>query len=108
MTAWCCATTPSAIPTACRPGEGVFLACSFWLADNYVLLGPPRRGGARCSSVWPRSPTMSACWPRNMIPRERRLLGNFPQAFSHIALVNTAHNIVLAEGPSDQRSRAAE
>ena len=35
-----------------------------------------------------------------------RLLGNFPQAFSHIALVNTAHNLVLAEKPAEQRAGA--
>ena len=46
---------------------------------------------------------MSACSPRNTTP-EGRLLGNFPQAFSHIALVNTAHNLALADKPAEMRS----
>ena len=36
---------------------------------------------------------MSACWPRNTTPRPERQVGNFPQAFSHVALVNTALNL---------------
>ena len=48
---------------------------------------------------------MSACWPRNIDADQRRQVGNFPQAFSHVALVNTAHNLARAEKPAEQRSQ---
>jgi GH15 family glucan-1,4-alpha-glucosidase len=74
------------------PGEGTFIACSFWLADNYALLG--RHAEAR--TLFERLLSL-----RNDVgllgeqydPRLRRLLGNFPQAFSHVGLVNTACNL---------------
>ena len=68
------------------PGEGAFLACSFWLADATRCTG--RHDEARhCSSACSRFATTSGCCPRNTTSRARRLVGNFPQAFSHIALV---------------------
>jgi len=85
------------------PGEGAFLACSFWLADAYILLG--RRDDAR--KLFERLLTL--CNDLGLLSEEydpagKRLLGNFPQAFSHIALVNTAHNLDRAEKPCEQRS----
>jgi GH15 family glucan-1,4-alpha-glucosidase len=85
------------------PGEGAFLACSFWLADAYILLG--RRDDAR--KLFERLLTL--CNELGLLSEEydpagKRLLGNFPQAFSHIALVNTAHNLDRAEKPCEQRS----
>src|SRR6476659_1854191 len=85
------------------PGEGAFLACSFWLADAYILLG--RRDDAR--KLFERLVTL--CNDLGLLSEEydpagERLLGNFPQAFSHIALVNTAHNLDRAEKPCEQRS----
>ena len=85
------------------PGEGAFLACTFWLADAYVLLG--RADDAR--RVFERLLTL-----RNdvgLLSEEydtdaKRLAGNFPQAFSHIALINTAHNLSRATKPAHQRS----
>jgi GH15 family glucan-1,4-alpha-glucosidase len=67
------------------PGEGAFLACSFWLADNYVLQGAGGGGGAvRAPARPPQRPRA----PRRGVPRRRGVLvGNFPQAFSHVALV---------------------
>ncbi len=85
------------------PGEGAFLACSFWLADAYVLLG--RRDDAR--NLFERLLSMQndlGLLSEEYDPRAQRLLGNFPQAFSHIALINTAHNIERAEKPCEQRS----
>jgi GH15 family glucan-1,4-alpha-glucosidase len=83
-------------------GEGAFLACSFWLADDLMLLG--RREDAR--RLFERLLSL-----RNDVdllaeeydPRAKRMLGNFPQAFSHIALVNTAHNLMRASGPAKAR-----
>jgi GH15 family glucan-1,4-alpha-glucosidase len=83
-------------------GEGAFLACSFWLADNYVLLG--RRDDAR--ALFERLIGLAndvGLLSEQYDPKERRLLGNFPQAFSHVALVNTAFNLVRPEGPAQHR-----
>jgi len=84
-------------------GEGAFLACSFWLADAYVLIG--RRGDAR--RLFERLLSLRndlGLLSEEYDPVAKRLLGNFPQAFSHIALVNTAHNIARSEKPCEQRS----
>jgi GH15 family glucan-1,4-alpha-glucosidase len=84
-------------------GEGAFLACSFWLADAYVLIG--RRDDAR--TLFERLLSLRndlGLLSEEYDPVSKRLLGNFPQAFSHIALVNTAHNIARREKPCEQRS----
>jgi len=84
-------------------GEGVFLACSFWLADAYLMLG--RREDALklfermlllCNDVGLLSEEYE--------PRTGQLVGNFPQAFSHLALVNTASNLSHHRKPAEQRS----
>ncbi len=75
-----------------RTDEGAFVVCSFWLADALIALG--RTGEAR--HIFER--LLSA---RNDVgllseqydPTAGRLLGNFPQAFSHVGLINTAHNL---------------
>ncbi len=71
------------------PGEGAFLACSFWLADNYLLQGreeDARRLFTRLLSVRNDLGLLA----EEYHPGLRRLVGNFPQAFSHVALVSTA------------------
>jgi GH15 family glucan-1,4-alpha-glucosidase len=85
------------------PGEGAFLACSFWLADNYILQG--RMDEAR--KLFERLLLLRndvGLLAEEYDPRAKRQLGNFPQAFSHVALVNTAFNLTRSEGPADQRS----
>ena len=84
-------------------GEGAFLACSFWLADAYLLLGRRddaeklfRRLTGLCNDV--------GLLAEEYDPRAKRQLGNFPQAFSHVALINTACNLSHAEKPAEQRS----
>ncbi|MEJ0074406.1 MAG: glycoside hydrolase family 15 protein [Alphaproteobacteria bacterium] len=84
-------------------GEGAFLACSFWLADAYLLLG--RRDDAE--KLFRR--LIGLCNDLGLLaeeydPRAKRQLGNFPQAFSHVALLNTAFNLTRAEKPAEQRS----
>lgn len=84
--------------------EGVFLACSFWLVDNYVLAG--RRAEAR--AMFDRL-AASACNDLGLMaeefdPRTGQSLGNFPQALSHIALVNSAFNLAREEKPAEQRA----
>jgi GH15 family glucan-1,4-alpha-glucosidase len=76
-------------------GEGAFLPCSFWYADNLVLLG--RIGEAK--ALFER--LIGLCNDVGLLaeeydPRARRMLGNFPQAFSHVALVNTALRLTQA------------
>jgi GH15 family glucan-1,4-alpha-glucosidase len=86
--------------------EGTFLACSFWLADNYVLLG--RMDEAR--ELFERLLALRndvGLLAEEYDPLEKRQLGNFPQAFSHLSLVNTAHNLhAHAEGKSGPGLRA--
>ena len=88
------------------PGEGAFLACSFWLADAYVLLG--RQHDAQ--TLFERLLSLRndlGLLSEEYDPAAKRLLGNFPQAFSHIAMVNTAHNIARHAKPCLQRSGPA-
>ncbi len=86
------------------PGsEGAFLACSFWLADNYVLLGrldDARRLLQRLLELRNDVGLLSEEYD----PRAQRLVGNFPQALSHIALINTALNLSRTNKPAEQRS----
>jgi GH15 family glucan-1,4-alpha-glucosidase len=88
------------------PGEGAFLACSFWLVDNYVLQG--RSEDAR--KLFKRLLSLRndvGLLAEEYDPTARRQLGNFPQAFSHLALVNSAHNLMSANGPVHQRAKGA-
>jgi GH15 family glucan-1,4-alpha-glucosidase len=84
-------------------GEGAFLPCSFWLADAYLLTGRRREAEALFERL------VGLCNDVGLLseeydPHARRFLGNFPQAFSHIALINTAFNLTRAEKPAEQRS----
>jgi GH15 family glucan-1,4-alpha-glucosidase len=84
-------------------GEGAFLACSFWLADVYVLMG--RIDEAR--KLFRRLLTLRndvGLLAEEYDPAVGRQVGNFPQAFSHIALLNTAQNLSRAKKPAEQRS----
>jgi GH15 family glucan-1,4-alpha-glucosidase len=85
------------------PGEGVFLACSFWLADCLILLG--RREEAR--ELFERLCRLAndvGLLAEEYEPRTGRQLGNFPQAFTHVALVNTAMNLSAEAKPVEQRA----
>ncbi len=79
----------SGSPDGLPPGEGVFLACSFWLVDNYALQG--RRDEAR--ALFERLLALRndvGLLAEEYDPRAGRLVGNFPQAFSHVALLQSA------------------
>jgi GH15 family glucan-1,4-alpha-glucosidase len=91
-------------------GEGAFLPCSFWLADSYVLTG--RRDDAKALFEH----LLALCNDVGLLaeeydPRARRMLGNFPQALTHMALVNTARLLSMpvqqATGASARGERAA-
>jgi GH15 family glucan-1,4-alpha-glucosidase len=88
-------------------GEGAFLVCSFWLCDALVLLG--RYADAKrlyeklaglCNDVGLLSEEYD--------PVAGLMLGNFPQAFSHIGLISTALNLARVEGPAEERSLPVE
>ena len=84
------------------PGEGAFLLCSFWLADNLHLQG--REEEAR--EIFERLLAIRndvGLLAEQYDPRARRFLGNFPQALSHTALVNTATNLAPRKGAADHR-----
>jgi GH15 family glucan-1,4-alpha-glucosidase len=83
--------------------EGAFLACSFWFVDNLVLLG--RHDEAR--QMFER--LLSLRNDVGLLSEEydmtaKRMVGNFPQAYSHLALVNTANNLSKYARPAEQRS----
>jgi GH15 family glucan-1,4-alpha-glucosidase len=84
------------------PGEGAFLACSFWLADNYVLQGRYDEARALFEHLLTLRNDVGLL-AEEYDPTGKRHLGNFPQAFSHLALINTAHNLSSTGGPAHQR-----
>jgi GH15 family glucan-1,4-alpha-glucosidase len=86
------------------PEEGAFLACSFWLVDNLVLQGKHDEATALFERL------LALCNDVGLLAEEydtgaQRQVGNFPQAFSHIALINSALNLTRAAGPTQQRAR---
>ncbi|MHB8624125.1 MAG: glycoside hydrolase family 15 protein, partial [Sulfuricaulis sp.] len=93
-------TKVDALPT----GEGTFLPCSFWLADCLVLIGRRDEGEA----LFERLLALRNCLgllAEEYDTRERHMLGNFPQALTHMALVNTAR---LLSMPMHRAKRASE
>ncbi len=83
-------------------GEGVFLACTLWLADVYVLQGRREEAVQLFERVLALRNDLGLL-SEEYDTKERRLVGNFPQAFSHIALVITAHNLARGVQPAWQR-----
>ena len=84
------------------PGEGSFLLCTFWLADVLALQG--RRDEA--AEIFERLLSLRndvGLLAEQYDPRARRQLGNFPQAFSHVGLINTARNLHRHGGPAEDR-----
>ncbi len=84
-------------------GEGVFLACSFWLADNLALMGKRREAEAIYQRLLDLRNDVGLL-AEEFDPDAGHFLGNFPQAFSHIALINTAFNLSTKHGPSVRRT----
>ncbi len=92
------------VADALPPGEGAFLACSFWLVDAYLLQDRYdeaetlfQRLVGLCNDVGLLSEEYD--------PRAKRLVGNFPQAFSHLALINSAYNLTRTRKPLHQRAQ---
>ncbi|KHK58341.1 glucoamylase [Ralstonia sp. A12] len=86
-------------------GEGVFLACSFWYVDNLVLQGRDEEARALFLKLLALRNDVGLL-SEEYDPRARRLVGNFPQAFSHIALVNSALALSAAADHVSQRTGA--
>jgi GH15 family glucan-1,4-alpha-glucosidase len=83
------------------PGEGVFLACTFWLADNYALMGRTEEASALYERLLALRNDVGLL-AEQYDPTERRMLGNLPQAFSHVSLVSTVETL---SGRNGFRSR---
>ena len=86
-------------------GEGAFLACSFWLVDNYILQGRYAEAQklfdrllARCNDV--------GLLAEEIDPLTGRMLGNFPQAYSHVGVINCALNLSRHMGPAEERAES--
>jgi GH15 family glucan-1,4-alpha-glucosidase len=91
------------VEDALPPGEGAFLACSFWLVDVYILQGrieEAERLFRRLVGLRNEVGLLSEQYD----PRLKRLVGNFPQAFSHLALINSAYNLTQTRKPVHQRA----
>jgi GH15 family glucan-1,4-alpha-glucosidase len=88
-------------------GEGVFLPCSFWLADNLALQGRKADAEALFERLLELRNDVGLL-SEEYDPRARHLLGNFPQALSHVALINTARNLSHRGGPGEHRSGGME
>jgi len=85
------------------PGEGMFLPCSFWLVDNLALMG--RHDEAR--ALFERLIALGndlGLFAEEYDPVAKRQLGNFPQAFTHLALINSAANLSPSTGPVGPRT----
>jgi len=94
---------PAEVETGLRHGEGAFLPCSFWFADALAMLGRTVEARAWFDRLLALRNDVGLLAEEYDVAA-RRQVGNFPQAFSHIALVTTAHNLMRAEKPSDQRA----
>ncbi|MDI3469815.1 MAG: Glucoamylase [Pseudolabrys sp.] len=85
------------------PGpEGAFLACTFWLADALALSGRYHEAEALFERLLSLRNDLGLL-AEEYDAVECRMLGNFPQAFSHVALINTAQNLLNSHGPAEQR-----
>src|SRR5579862_3129947 len=86
-------------------GEGAFLACSFWLVHNYILQGQYAKARRLFNQL------LSHCNDVGLLSEEfdpltGRMLGNFPQAYSHVGLINCALNLSRQPGPSEERAES--
>jgi GH15 family glucan-1,4-alpha-glucosidase len=84
------------------PGEGAFLACSFWLADIYLMQGRVREAHRLFNRLKKLSNDVGL-FAEEYDPVAKMMLGNFPQAFSHVALINSALGLMMQEQERDRK-----
>jgi GH15 family glucan-1,4-alpha-glucosidase len=94
---------PAEVETGLAHGEGAFLACSFWLVDTLTLLGREAEGRRLFERLLALRNDVGLLSEEYDVAA-RRLVGNFPQAFTHIALINSALNLGRAAKPAAQRA----
>jgi GH15 family glucan-1,4-alpha-glucosidase len=87
------------------PGEGVFVPCTFWLADNWCLMGHHDKATTLFERLLGLRNDVGLL-AEQYDPHAGRLVGNFPQAFSHVGLVNTAYNLAQKRGPARDRQES--
>jgi GH15 family glucan-1,4-alpha-glucosidase len=85
------------------PGEGVFLPCSFWLADALCMIGREDDGRELFERLLGLGNDVGL-FAEEYDPKSKRMLGNFPQAFTHVSLVNTACNLAHILSPAQHRA----
>ncbi len=86
-------------------GEGVFLPCSFWLVDALLMQGRDDEARTLFEKLLAIRNDLGLL-SEEYDPVAKRLLGNYPQAFTHVGLVNSAYNLSHHSGPADQRSKS--
>jgi GH15 family glucan-1,4-alpha-glucosidase len=84
-------------------GEGVFLPCSFWFADNLALMGRIEEARVMFERLMGLANDVGLL-AEEYDPQAKRQLGNFPQAFTHVGLVNSASNLASTAGPARRRA----
>jgi GH15 family glucan-1,4-alpha-glucosidase len=94
---------PDEAPDGLPHDEGTFLICSFWLADNFAQMGREKEARELFERLLAIRNDVGLL-AEEYDTKAKRLLGNFPQAFSHVGLINTAHNLSLRKGPADHRA----
>jgi GH15 family glucan-1,4-alpha-glucosidase len=95
-------TTDDGLP----PGEGVFLACSFWMVSALKMLGRVDQARALFERLLNLANDVGLL-AEEYDPRGKRQLGNFPQALSHIALINAAFEFNRLSSPGEQRAQSS-
>ena len=94
---------PEETPDGLRGSEGTFLVCSFWLVDALTMIGRLDEAEELFDHLLSLRNDLGLL-AEEYDTRAGRQLGNFPQAFSHVGLVNAANNLIMARGPAEQRA----
>jgi GH15 family glucan-1,4-alpha-glucosidase len=98
---------PDATVDGLAGSEGAFLPCTFWLADNYAMMGRAQEATEIFEHLLGLANDVGLLAEEYDVQRQR-LVGNFPQAFTHVSLVNTALNLSTRPGPAEHRPVCGE